>query len=214
MPKYNKLTEDGSIGRTPEEIKYARKFLNEFSFLNGREIEVLLEISKVIGENVEPGGLPRGTLAKVAENLGLKHKYKRMKGEQSIEKEYPYATYVGQIKQRATKKIIHAYFTIYLLHSLGLMHISLEDIQNELNKNKKEFQKAYINTLNPAFDLEGKKQDQFLYAIMTMNIEAIRNLTEEPPESPFIQRVEAKLQKIHEDRMAYENEAENNQNAP
>jgi len=212
MPKYNKLTEEGSEGRTPEDYKYARHFLNKFSNLNGREIEVLFEISKVVGEDVKPGGLPHGTLSEVAKNLGLKHKRKVTINGEEVEKEYHYASYVSQIKQRATKKIVDAYFTIYLLHTLGLLHVSLEDIQEELNKNKKEFQKAYINTLNPAYDLESKKHDQFLHAIMTQNLSAIKELMEEPPESPFIQRVNEKLQKKHEEIAAQNIESEQEEN--
>jgi len=208
MPAYKKVNEERADGRTPNDYKYARKFLNQYSNLNGREIEVLLEISKVLGDDYQGGELPFGTLSEVANNLGLKYKRTENINGEEVEKEYNYASYVSQIRQRAAKKILHSYFTIYLLHSLGLMYIPLEDLQKELNKCKKDFQKAYINTLDPAYDLEETKHDQFLHAIMTQNIDAIKSLVEEPPESPFIKRVEEKLQKKHEELAAYELENE------
>lgn len=84
------------------------------------------------------------------------------------------------------------------------MYNPLEDLQRELNKCKKDFQKAYINTLDPAYDLDRSKLDMFLHTIMTQNIEAIKSLSEEPPESPFIQRIEEKLQRKREEMAAYD----------
>lgn len=203
MPQYKKRADGAPDDKEPEHYKYARKFLNQYSFLNGHEIEILFEIAKVIGDNLAPGKLPYGTYSKVAESLGMKYLKTTIIAGRETKKEYNYSAYISQIKQRIAKKVVHAYFTIYLLHTLGLMPLLLDDVQKELNNNKKAFQKAYINTLDSAYDLDSKKVDQFLVAIMTQNIDAICELTEKPPESEFIKRTKENLQRKHEQQDAY-----------
>jgi hypothetical protein len=210
MPAYKKVNVEHAPGRTPEDYKRARSFLNKFTFLNGHEIEVLLEIAKVLGDDVSNGSLPHGTLSQVAQNMGLTYEKTVMVDGTETKKEYPHSPYVHQLKERAAKKVLQSFFTIYLMHSMGLMYITIDDLQKELNNCKKEFQKAYINTLDPTYDLNGEKIDRFLHAIMTHDIEEMFDVIENPPESPFIKRTEEKLQKKHEELAAYNDVDEQN----
>lgn len=203
MPGYKKVNEEHAPGRTPEDYKRARSFLNKFTFLNGHEIEILLEIAKVVGDDSQDGSIPRGTYSKVADNLGLVYDKKVYVGGEETIKTAPYIPYIYENKKRAAQKILQSFFTIYLLQSMGLMYITMDDLQKELNNSKKEFQKAYINTLDPTYDLNGEKVDRFLHAIMTQDIEEMFDVIENPPESSFIQRTEEKLQKKHEELAAY-----------
>lgn len=209
MPTYKKVNEEHAPGRTPEDYKRAQSFLNKFTSLNGREIEILLEIAKVVGDSPD-GSIPRGTYKQVADNLGLSYEKKiSIDGTETTER-VSSTSYVYENKKRASQKILQAFFTIYLMHSMGLMYITIDDLQKELNNSKKAFQKAYINTLDPTYDLNGEKVDRFLHAIMTQDIEEMFDVIENPPESPFIERTEKKLQKKHEELVAYNNVDEQN----